>query len=171
MHPALLNLHLKINNFYLWLNHSKYIAMKMHEIKLYQEFAAPVEQVWDAFSDHANFGKMMGQNITRVIDSTDPGNLNGVGSVRSIKIPMVVFEETVVKSEKPSLIEYRISSGLPINYHYGTMQFKTLPNGKSAIDYNIKLELKVPVLGSIVALALKRGMSKGLRNYAGRLEK
>jgi hypothetical protein len=51
------------------------------------------------------------------------------------------------------------------------MQFKTLPNGKSAIDYNIKLELKVPVLGSIVALALKRGMSKGLRNYAGRLEK
>ena len=145
--------------------------MKIHEIKLYQEFSAPVEQVWEAFSDHANFGKMMGQNITRVADSTDANNKNGVGSVRAIKLPVVTFEETIVKSEKPTLIEYRISSGLPVNYHYGIMKFKTLPNGKSAIDYSIKLSLKVPLLGVIVAIALKNGMSKGLRNYARRLEK
>ena len=145
--------------------------MKIHEIKLYQEFSAPVEQIWEAFNDHANFGKMMGQNISRVVDSADVNNVNGVGSVRSIKIPMVAFEETIVKSEKPVCIEYRISSGLPIDYHYGNMQFKSLPNGKSAIDYSIKLGLKVPLLGSIVAITLKRAMNKGLRNYAGRLEK
>ena len=145
--------------------------MKIHEIKLYQEFSAPVEQVWEAFCDHANFGKMMGQNITRVADSTDANNKNGVGSVRAIKLPVVTFEETIVKSEKPTLIEYRISRGLPVNYHYGIMKFKTLPNGKSAIDYSIKLSLKVPLLGVIVAIALKNGMSKGLRNYARRLEK
>jgi hypothetical protein len=144
--------------------------MKIHEIKLYQEFAAPVEQVWEAFSDHANFGKMMGQNITRIVDSADAGNINGVGSVRSIKIPMVAFEETVVKSEKPNCIEYRISSGLPIDYHYGNMQFKSLPDGKSALDYSVKLGFKVPLVGGVVAVALKRALGSGLRNYARRLE-
>jgi hypothetical protein len=145
--------------------------MKVHEIKLYQEFSAPVEEIWEAFSDHHNFGKMMGQNITRIVDSTDAGNINGVGSVRSIQIPMVAFEETIVKSEKPDCIEYRISSGLPIDYHYGNMRFKSLPNGKSALDYSVKLGFKVPLVGGVVAVALKRALGSGLRNYARRLEK
>jgi len=33
--------------------------MKIHEIKVHQEFDAPIEQVWEAFNDHVNFGKMM----------------------------------------------------------------------------------------------------------------
>lgn len=145
--------------------------MKIHEIKLYQEFAAPVEQVWEAFSDHANFGKMMGQNMVRIVNSADAGNINGTGSVRLIKLPVVAFEETIVKSEKPVSIEYRISKGLPINYHYGNMQFKSLPGGKSAVDYSIQLSLKIPLIGGIVAGALKNGLASGLKNYAKRLEK
>ena len=35
--------------------------MKIHKVKIYQEFDAPIAQVWEAFNDHANFGKMMGQ--------------------------------------------------------------------------------------------------------------
>lgn len=144
--------------------------MKIHEIKLYQEFSAPVEVVWESFSDHVNFGKMMGQNIARVVDSADANNVNGVGSVRSIKIPMAAFEETIVKSEKPVCLEYRISKGLPVDYHYGNMQFKSLPNGKSAIDYSVKLGFKLPLVGGIVAVALKRALGSGLRNYAKRLK-
>ena len=88
--------------------------MKVHEINLYQEFSAPVDQVWEAFNDHANFGKMMGQDIKRVTDSTDEGNVNGLGSVRSIKIPGAAFEETIVRSQKPVCIEYQITKKLPI---------------------------------------------------------
>jgi Polyketide cyclase / dehydrase and lipid transport len=145
--------------------------MKIHEIKLYQEFKAPVEVIWEAFNDHATFGKMMGQDITRVTDSTDPENVNGPGSVRSIKLPIARFEETIVKSEKHTCIEYRISSGLPVNYHYGHMQFKSLPCGKSAIDYSVKLGLKIPFIGGAVAAGLKRALGRGLKNYARRLEK
>jgi len=145
--------------------------MKIHDIKLYQEFAAPVETVWEAFSDHVTFGKIMGQDIKRVVDSADANNLNGVGSVRSIKIPMAAFEETVVKSEKPGLIEYRISKGVPVDYHYGSMQFKSLPDGRSALDYSIKLGFKFPLVGGLVAVALKRALGSGLRNYARRLQR
>ena len=37
--------------------------MKIHEITVYQEFDATIDQVWEAFNDHANFGKMMGHKV------------------------------------------------------------------------------------------------------------
>jgi uncharacterized membrane protein len=146
-------------------------GMKIHEIKIYQEFDAPIEQVWEAFNDHANFGKMMGQKIRRVVDSTDPGNINGLGSVRSLSLPLVPFEETIVKSEKPTLIEYKISKGAPLHHHHGRMHFKSLPDGRSAIDYSIELGSKIPAIGGIVKAALNKGIADGLRNYAKRLKK
>ena len=145
--------------------------MKIHEIKVYQEFDAPIGQVWDAFNDHVNFGKMMGQKVTRVLDSTDPDNINGVGSVRSMNLPMVPCEETIVKSEKPNLIEYKISKGTPLHHHYGRMQFKDLPEGRSAISYTIELGSKVPLIGGIVKTALNKGIAAGLSNYARRLSR
>lgn len=145
--------------------------MKIHEIKVYQEFDAPVEQVWEAFNDHASFGKMMSMKVERVVDSPDPNNINGLGSTRSIKLPLAPFEETIVKSEKPGLIEYRISKGTPLNYHYGSMQFKSLSEGRSAIDYSIKLGSNIPLLGAIIKGALQNGIEGGLRSYARRLKK
>jgi uncharacterized membrane protein len=145
--------------------------MKIHEIKIYQEFDAPIEQVWEAFNDHVNFGKMMGQKIKRVVDSTDPNNINGLGSVRSLRLPLVPFEETITKSEKPGLIEYKISKGTPLHHHYGRMQFKSLPEGRSAINYSIELGSKIPAIGWIVKTALNKGIADGLSNYARRLKK
>ncbi len=145
--------------------------MKIHEIKVYQEFDAPVDQVWEAFNDHANFGKMMGQKVVRVVDSIDPSNINGLGSVRSLTLPTGPFEETIVKSEKPNLIEYKISKGTPLHHHYGKMHFSSLPEGRSAIIYTIELGSKYPLIGLIVAKALNKGIADGLRNYARRLKK
>jgi hypothetical protein len=145
--------------------------MKIHEIQIYQEFDAAVEQVWEAFNDHANFGKIMGQKIQRIIDSTDPDNINGIGSVRALSLPLLPFEETIVKSEKPVIIEYKISKGTPLDHHYGKMQFTSLNGGRSAIHYNIELGSKIPLLGGFVKNALEKGIASGLRNYARRLKK
>ena len=144
--------------------------MKIHEINVRQEFDAPVEHVWEAFNDHVNFGKIMGQKVVRIIDSTDPGNVNGVGSVRALRIPTGPFEETVVKSAKPKLIEYKITKGTPLHHHYGIMRFSTLPEGRSAIDYSISLGSKIPFIGGIIRGALEKGIASGLRNYARRLK-
>jgi uncharacterized membrane protein len=144
--------------------------MKIHEVKIYQEFDAPVEQVWDAFNDHANFGKMMGQNIKRIKDSTDRANINGLGSVRLISLPVMNFEETITKSEKPRTIEYQITRGTPLNFHYGTMQFSSLSDHKSAIHYSIKLGSKIPLLGGLVAAALQKSLADGIKKYAGRIK-
>jgi len=145
--------------------------MKIHEVKLYQEFDAPVEQVWEAFNDHENFGKMMKQNVKRITDSSTPGNLNGLGSVRLIQLPFLSFEETIRKSEKPYCIEYQITRGTPLHHHYGTMLFKTLPGKKSAIDYSIQLGSNYPLLAGLLKTVLQKGISAGLQNYAKQLKK
>jgi uncharacterized protein YndB with AHSA1/START domain len=145
--------------------------MKIHQIKMYQEFNAPVEKVFEAFADHANMGKILGQKITRIVDSKDSSDINGVGSVRKIHIPVFGFEETIRKSEKPNRIEYQISKGTPLNHHYGTMIFKSLPNGKSAIDYTIELGSKLPFLGIILKGILGQLIGGSIKKYAKKLEK
>ena len=145
--------------------------MKIHEINMYQEFEAPVDIIWEAFNDHVSFGKMMGLKFERIADSKDAGNLNGKGSVRLIKTPLLSFEETITRSEKPKLIEYRISKGTPLNHHYGTMEFKSLPGGKTALSYNIAIGSKIPLLAALVKAGLQSNMQAGLKKYAGRIKK
>ena len=145
--------------------------MKIHEINIYQEFDSPVEAVWEAFNDHASFGKINGLEVERIVDSTDKDNINGVGSVRLIKIPMLPFEETVRKSEKSKLIEYQVSRGTPLNHHYGKMVFGSLPGNRSSLNYSISVGSKIPLIGWVVKRGLQKGIADGLRKYAARLKK
>ena len=137
---------------------------------MHQEFNAPVEKVWEAFSDHENFGKMMGQRITRVVDSSDPANINGINSVRKIHVPLIAFEETIRKSEKPRCIEYQISKNSPLAHHYGTMLFKSLPNGKSALDYTIEIGSNATLWAPFVKTLLSAAIGGSLKKYARTLE-
>ena len=75
-----------------------------------------------------------------------------------------------MKSEKPSLIEYKITKGSPLHHHYGRVTFTSLPEGRSAVNYYIELGSKYPLIGGIVRAALDRGIASGLSNYARRLK-
>jgi uncharacterized protein YndB with AHSA1/START domain len=143
--------------------------MKIHHIKMYQEFNAPIEKIFEAFGDHNNVGKILGQKITRIVDSKEALNVNGVGSVRKIHIPVFGFEETIRKSEKPNLIEYQISKGTPLSHHYGRMIFKSLPGGKTSLDYSIELGSKLPLMGLILKNVLGQMISGSIKKYAKKL--
>jgi hypothetical protein len=144
--------------------------MKIYQINLYQEFDAPTEQVWEDFNDHAILGTILGQNIKRIKDSDNPENINGVNSVRLIKIPFAPFEETIRKSVKPACIEYQVSKGTPLHHHYGKMQFRSLSAEKSALDYSIEVGSKIPFLGGIVKVAIQNSIETGLEKYAEQLK-
>ena len=144
--------------------------MKIHEIKIHQEFDAPVETVWPTFSDHTKFGRMLNQNISRIVDSTDPADINGLNSVRRISMPFTAFEETIRKSIIFERIEYQITNGTPLAHHYGTIVFNHLPNGKSSLDYTIEVGSHVPLLGGIIKLALKFVIGSAVKKYANSLK-
>ena len=145
--------------------------MKIHEVKIYQEFDAPVEVAWEAFSDHANLGKMLGLKMERIVDSQAPGNINGAGSVRLIKVAFTSFEETIQKAVKPNCIEYNITRGTPLNHHYGKMEFKSLDGERSALDYSVTVGSNIPFLGALVKIGLQNSLGAGVAKYAKRLKK
>ncbi len=140
--------------------------MKIHTVKFHKEFSAPIDKVWADFSNHENLGKIFGQRMSRIVDSSDAANVNGIDSVRKIHIPLLPFEETIRKAERPHLIEYQISKGTPLHHHYGSMIFKTLPNGNTELDYSIEMGSRYPFLGKIVAVVLEKSISESLDNYA-----
>ncbi|TNC82442.1 MAG: hypothetical protein C9356_03180 [Oleiphilus sp.] len=138
--------------------------MAQQTINIVQEFNAPVEQVFEALSDHENFGRICGIKMKRIKDGEDA--LNGLGSVRKISIgPLPSFEETITDYEANALIEYKITQGSPIKNHVGTLRFSS--QGESTVlNYTIQLESKIPFTSGLIKGALENGLSKGLSRYA-----
>lgn len=143
--------------------------MTIRKIKMYQEFNAPIEQVWEAFNSHENFGKIMDTEIIRIKDSSDSNNINGLDSVRLIKLPLIPFEETIRKSEKPHCIEYQITKGGPFKHHYGKMLFSSLTSNKTALHYTIEIGATIPLVSIVLKTILQFSIEKGLKNYANSL--
>ncbi len=144
--------------------------MAKHHILIQQEFNAPIDQVFNALTDHEGFGKILKTKIERITDS-EGENKNGIGSVRRITpLPIAVFEETVVSFEANKLMEYTISKGSPIKNHLGRMEFSEA-DGKTKLHYTIDFEPKLPIpfLGSLLKKAIAGPIEKSLQVFAKNL--
>ncbi len=143
----------------------------MKTITFRKTFAAPVEAVFPYFADHEAFGKVLGQNISRIKEGRDCKN--GVGSVRLIKLPLgLSFEETVLEYRENSYISYRVSRGSPVKDHLGKMSFNKSQDG-CFLHYEIKFSSRYPLPGleAILAAAIKRDIGAGLTRLADQLQK
>lgn len=139
-------------------------------VRFEQFFAAPREKVFAYFADHQKFGRIWGGKFTRVKDSRDPADPNGLGSVREIRNTGMVFEETIVKYEPPALIEYAITKGGPIKNHLGRIVFNDVPGG-TKLEYTITFEPKIPLTGGLVCGILcgswHSGVHRAVRDITG----
>jgi len=132
-------------------------------ISVTQDFTKPVERVFDFLAEHENLTAIFPGKVTRVRDGED-GTRNGVGSTRAIGIgpgPKIVETNTVVVPNER--IEYKITGGIPVKHHHGTMQFSALPDGGSRLQYDIELVPPVPGLAPILKAALTRSITSGLK--------
>ncbi len=138
----------------------------MQTISMKQDFAAPIEEIFEVLSDHNNFGKLLNANIKRIKDS-DSDDVNGIDSVRSIGIgPITLLEETIITFDKPTIIEYQISNAVPINYHKGRLAFTKLSDTSCSLLYTIDLESKFSLIDGVIINFLKLTIENGLKNLA-----
>ncbi len=126
--------------------------MALQQIQVHTTVQAPVEAVFAFFADHEKFATLLGGRCRRVKDGED--DPNGLGSVRQIGSGPLSFDETVVTFKRNEQIEYAITRGTPLKNHRGTINFKSV-DGATVIDYSIRLEGKFPLIGPIVAHALR----------------
>jgi len=137
----------------------------MANVHMTQEFNAPIEVIFDYLSDHNNFGQLLGANITRIKDSSGE-NPNGLGSVRSIKLGVELLQETIVTFDAPRVIEYKISNNVPVNYHLGRLEFTSLGDTKTLLNYSIELESKFSFLDPLLLFGIESTIKRGLKKLA-----
>ena len=112
---------------------------------------APVDRVFDAFADHQWFVGLFLGRCRRVATGQD--HPNGVGSVRRIGAGPVAIDETIVAFQQHDHIHYQVTRG-PLRNHLGTLVFREEAGG-TLIDYHIRYEGKIPLLGELLKPGLQ----------------
>ena len=136
--------------------------MPAHHIKINKTFNKPLDEIFQAITNHENFGKLIGTNIKRIKDGEEQEN--GLGSIRQINItPLPPFEETVTQFINNDYFEYKITKGSPIKNHIGRLKF-TKNAEQTELNYTIDFDMKLPIpfLGKLFKSTLEKQISKGL---------
>jgi uncharacterized protein YndB with AHSA1/START domain len=140
-----------------------------YQVRFEQYFAAPRPKVFGWFADHENLRCVWGGRFRRIKDATDGKNPNGLGSVREIRLGFSSFEETIVKFQPPTVIEYTVSRGGPIKNHLGRMLFSDADSG-TKLDYTISFDPKIPFTGWLIARVLsgqwRTGVQRAVKDIA-----
>lgn len=145
--------------------------MPANQTVIEAEIAAPIETVFDRLADHNRMGEWLAADITRTRESENNAEgVNGTGSVRTIRMFKVLeFDETVVRSEKPHTIEYRITRGSPLRNHLGRITLKQ--NGAAvAVHWEIVFDMAIPFTGKLTAFLLNAAIGSGLATLKKQLE-
>ena len=145
----------------------------MQKIHIIQDFDVPRDRVFSFFSQHERMAEIYPGAFKRIVDSNDPSNINGLGSVRRITNFPMLMDEKITRFSDPGLIEYKIVDGAPmIKDHIGIMHFYELDNGsRCRLDYTIEFEGKIPLSGFILKNLLESVVGGGVRDLAKRFSK
>ncbi len=131
-----------------------------YTINIRQTVALPLKETFERLSDHNQLGPLLGLPCKRVRDGEDA--INGLGSVRTLGVWPIEFDETVTGFEPNSRIDYRITRGSPLRNHRGTVAFAASGEGATQVSWDIEYEIALPVLGMLIKKILARGIGRGL---------
>ncbi|MBS3803027.1 MAG: SRPBCC family protein [Oleiphilaceae bacterium] len=136
--------------------------MTTHRIEIEEQVNVSPERAFALFADHKRFGKLLNAPVRRVKDS-EQADPNGLGSVRKIGIGPIGLEETIIRFEPDSVIEYTVTSLSLVRNHLGRIRFTLQGERQTLINYCISFDAIVPFTGDIIAKALEHSMRKGIR--------
>lgn len=137
--------------------------MQTAEFKVHIE--APVERVWDFWSDYEGYAILKGIGKAKLLrEGRD--EKNGVGAVRKIRILGITFVEEIVAFDRPQRIEYRVRKcTIPMEHEIGIMEF-TENGGGTDINWSTTSELKIPkvafILLPVLGIAFNRAFQGAL---------
>jgi hypothetical protein len=134
-----------------------------HRLQIVEVLPIDAATLFGRVADHENLGKVLGVPVRRSRDGE--GELNGLGSVRTMGLRPLDFDETITAFEPPRRIEYRITRGSPLRNHRANVVFS--PNGASTeVTWTIEFETRPALLGAVVKRALGIGIRQGLRKLS-----
>ena len=140
----------------------------MQRVEVQQLIAAPVQRVWDQYTDHVSWTEWAGLGRVRLECQGVPAP-NGVGCVRQITNMGVSVYEEVLSFDAPRRMTYRVVRGaMPITNHLGEVVFEPRDGG-TLVTWRCQFDSRVPGLGGVFRAFIARLFRNGLRSLARRL--
>jgi uncharacterized protein YndB with AHSA1/START domain len=134
----------------------------MQHVRVEHVIRAPVEQVWDRYTDHRSWTDWAGLG-TVTIDREGVPPPNGVGCVRAISNLGVRVLEEVLSFERPHRMTYRVvRGGLPIKDHLGEVVLTPHQQG-TLVTWQCRFNSKIPGLGGVFRIFIARLFRNALR--------
>lgn len=127
---------------------------------------APIDTVFDAFTNHAGYADMTPMRKSTLEKEGDPAP-NGVGAVRKLVLAGPPIYEEVVGYDRPSYFSYKALKGLPVKEHLGEVRL-TASGQDTRVVYTISYTPSIP--GPAVGLILKQAVGALLRGIAKSVE-
>ena len=130
----------------------------MQTIDVGTHIHAPVERVWELFSDYEGYTILKGVSKAKLLEE-GRGEKNGVGAVRMVQVLGVTFVEDIVTFDPPHRLEYRVKkSTIPIQHEIGTMDLTTCGTATD-VHWVSRFEMRIPLVGWLLAPILCRVFS------------
>lgn len=142
----------------------------MQHVEVRKLIQAPLENVWDRYTDHVSWTRWAGLGNCRLEREGVPAP-NGVGAVRAFsRFGITAVHEEVILFEPPRRMVYRIvRGGGPIGDHEGEVLFEPRDGG-TLVTWRCRFNSKIPGLGSLIRAGITRvfgaalaGLAKDLR--------
>lgn len=121
-----------------------------------RELDLPSDKVWAIVSD---FTCAPSPAITIEVEEKGNPEVHGIGAIRNINIKGAKARERLESVDTPNSITYRMLSGAPVKEYLGTVN--VVPqNGATLINWDVKLIPKIPGIGWIVAIVIRKAINR-----------
>jgi uncharacterized protein YndB with AHSA1/START domain len=127
----------------------------MQTIDISEHIHAPVERVWEFFTNHEGYIVFKGCSKAKLLEE-GRDERNGAGAVRLERVLWVTFIEDIVTFDPPNRLEYRVKkSTIPGLWHeIGTMDFTTCGTATD-VHWVTRFEVRIPLVGWLMAPILR----------------
>lgn len=130
----------------------------MSVFEVHRTVAAKPETVFDVFTDHRGYAKLVGMIKSSELEQEGEPAPNGVGAIRVIRLPGATVREQVTEFDRPAQYSYRMLSGAPLHDFVATVTFR--PNGEGGTDvaYLVSEDPSVHVVKPVIDEVVKKSI-------------
>jgi uncharacterized protein YndB with AHSA1/START domain len=137
----------------------------MRTVRVEKTIQAPIEQVFDLLTDHANYKQFRGIRDSELLREGEPAP-NGVGALRRVDVGRLRFEEEITHYESPVRMDYLIRRiNAPLEHEGGSIRLEPTDQGTRA-EWTSTFRVTARGVGGLVtgvaATSIRRGFTRVL---------
>ena len=131
----------------------------------------PIEDVFEALADHANYDRFPGVSESLLIEE-GKSEKNGEGALRIIRAGRLELHERITQFQRPTRMHYHIEQSRPFRVSHTKGEISLAPEGKhTKVTWISEGSVQVPLLGFALNHLAQRNFSKAFSSLLKAVEK